>query len=77
MNEQERDEKRAEAAIDLKEVARRLHVSYSTAYRLVASGELKAFKVRNSWRTSAAACDEYVRRRLDEQAWQCAAGEAE
>ena len=77
MNGQEREESKHEAAIDLKEVARRLHVSYSTAYRLVVSGELKAFKVRISGRTSTAACDEYVRQRLDEQARQCAAGEAE
>ena len=77
MNGQERDEIRTEAAIDLKEVARRLNVSYSTAYRLVASGELRAFKVRNSWRTSTAACEDYVRRRLEEQAWQCSAAETE
>ena len=39
--------------------------------RLAKSGELKAFRLRNSWRTSTAACEEYVRRRFAEQARIC------
>lgn len=40
----------AEARImTLQEAAEYLHISYSTAYRLAVSGELDAFRVRNSW----------------------------
>jgi excisionase family DNA binding protein len=47
--------------ISLKEAADYLGVSYSTVRRLVLSGELRAFRVRNSiWRTSTAECDRYV-----------------
>lgn len=52
----------------LKEAAEYLHTSYSTVYRLVTSGELDAFRLRNSWRTSSLACESYVRGRFAEQA---------
>lgn len=39
--------------------------------RLVVNGELKAFRLRNSWRTSTAACDEYIKRQFEEQAVIC------
>lgn len=52
----------------LQEAAEYLHTSYSTAYRLAVSGELDAFRVRNSWRTSSLACEQYVRHQLAEQA---------
>ena len=42
--------------ITLQEAAEVLSVSCSTAFRLAESGELKAFRTRNSWRTSAVAC---------------------
>jgi len=52
----------------LAEAAEYLRTSYSTVYRLVVDGELNAFRLRNAWRTSTAACDEYVRRQFAEQA---------
>ena len=48
-----------------------LCTSYPTVHRLVNAGELKAFRIRNSWRTSTAACEEFVRRRFEEQAKIC------
>lgn len=41
--------------------------SYSTALRLANSGELRAFRVRGSWRTTTAICEEYIEQRLAEQ----------
>lgn len=55
----------------LADAAEYLHTSYSTVYRLVAEGELNAFRLRNAWRTSSAACEEYVRRQFAEQAVAC------
>lgn len=52
----------------LQEAAEYLHTSYSTVYRLVKSGELDAFRLRNSWRTSSLACEQYVRHQFAEQA---------
>ena len=57
--------------ITLMEAAQILGTSYPTAHRMACSGELKAFRLRNSWRTSTAACEEYVRRRFAEQARIC------
>lgn len=57
--------------ISLPEAARMLCTSYPTVHRLVNAGELKAFRIRNSWRTSTAACEEFVRRRFEEQAKIC------
>ena len=50
--------------LTLAEAAEILHTSYSTVYRLVTAGELDAFRLRNSWRTSTAACDDYVSRQF-------------
>lgn len=55
----------------LQEAADYLHTSYSTVYRLVKSGELDAFRLRNSWRTSSLACEQYVRHQFAEQALSC------
>ena len=57
--------------ITLMEAAKLLGTSYPTAHRMACSGELKAFRLRNSWRTSTAACEEYVRRGFAEQARTC------
>ena len=58
------------------EAARLLGTSYPTAHRMACSGELKAFRLRNAWRTSTAACEEYVERAFAEQERVCrAAGE--
>ena len=57
--------------IGLKEASKLLGVSYTTAFRLVQDGELRAFRIRNAWRTSTAACDEFVKRKFDEQALIC------
>ena len=53
--------------ISIREAATRLYCSYSTALRLAKDGELKAFRVRGSWRTTDAFCDEYIQRRLADQ----------
>lgn len=50
--------------ITLQEAAEILSISYSTAFRLAESGELKAFRIRNSWRTSTAACAQYIERQM-------------
>lgn len=50
--------------IILQEAAEILSVSYSTAFRLAESGELKAFRIRNSWRTSTVACAQYIDRQM-------------
>lgn len=52
----------------LQEAADYLHTSYSTVYRLVKSGELDAFRLRNTWRTSSLACETYVRHQFAQQA---------
>ncbi len=57
--------------LTLREAAERLHTSYSTVHRLVVSGELEAFRLRNVWRTSTLACERYVRRRFAEQESLC------
>ena len=59
----------------LAEAAEFLHTSYSTVYRLVIDGELRAFRIRNSWRTSTDACQEFVNRRFEEQSVICRSGE--
>lgn len=53
--------------ISLSEAARRLGISYPTVRRLAVTGELKAFKIRNSWRTSTAALDAFVREQIELQ----------
>jgi excisionase family DNA binding protein len=57
--------------ITLSQAGKILHASYSTVRRLVLSGELKWFRIRNSWRTSTTACDEYIKSRFDEQSSIC------
>ncbi|MBQ9069119.1 MAG: excisionase family DNA-binding protein [Eggerthellaceae bacterium] len=57
--------------LTLKEAAERLCTSYSTTYRLVIDGELRAFRLRNAWRTSEAACDAFLRRHFAEQEMIC------
>lgn len=60
----------------LAEAAEYLHTSYSTVYRLVTDGQLDAFRLRNSWRTSTAACEAYVRRQFAEQSMSLRPGDA-
>lgn len=57
--------------ISLYEAAEILGTSYPTAMRLAKSGELKAFRIRKTWRTSEAACEEFVRSQFDIQAMAC------
>ena len=66
-----------EKILTLDEAADFLNTSYSTVYRLVVDGELSAFRLRNAWRTSTAACEAYVRRRFAEQAVICKSAETE
>jgi excisionase family DNA binding protein len=46
--------------LTLHEVAERLHISQSTLYRLVRSGQLPAIKLAAQWRVSEEALAEYV-----------------
>ena len=57
--------------IGLKDAGVRLRSSYSTVLRLVKSGDLEAFRVRSSWKTTTAACDRYIARQLAEQRMIC------
>lgn len=60
---------RAEGKImTLAEAADFLNTSYSTVYRLVTEGALDAFRLRNNWRTSTKACEDFVRRQFAQQA---------
>ena len=58
--------------ITLSQAGKILNASYATVRRLaVAADELKGFRLRNSWRTSTTACEEYIKRQFDEQAVIC------
>ena len=59
--------------ITLMEAAQLLGTSYPTAHRMACAGELKAFRLRSSWRTSTSACREYVERQMAEQERACRA----
>ena len=59
--------------ITLMEAAQLLSTSYLTAHRMACAGELKAFRLRSSWRTSTSACREYVERQMEEQERACRA----
>ena len=59
----------------LDEAAEFLKTSYSTVYRLVIDGELRAFRIRNAWRTSTGACRDFVSKRFEEQSVICRSGE--
>ena len=63
--------------ISLYEVADILGTSYPTAMRLAKSGELKAFRIRKTWRTSESACREFVRSQFEIQAPACQSIEVE
>jgi excisionase family DNA binding protein len=55
-------------AMTLREVAERLEIGKSSAYRLVASGELRGFRVGPgpdaAWRVLRRDFDEYIEQRL-------------
>ena len=57
--------------ISLKEAAEILGSSYPTVLRMATEGDLKAFRIRHTWRTSTAACEEFIQRKFDEQARAC------
>ena len=63
--------------ISLKEASKLIGVSYQTSMRLAQSGELKAFRIRKTWRTSEAACEAFVRRQFELQALACRSAEVE
>jgi len=63
--------KTEDVIITFTEAAELLHVSRATVYRLAERGELKAFRLLSAWRTSEAACDEYINRQLADQAASC------
>lgn len=52
--------------LTIPEAAQLLHVSRSTAYRLADSGELKAFYLGKCRRTSMAACQDLIDRKVAE-----------
>ena len=60
-----------ERIISLMEAAKMLGTSYHTVHRMVCNGELKAFKIRSTWRTSTVVFEEYIRRAFAEQALKC------
>lgn len=66
MGTKERDDSAAEV-ITLMKAADRLNISYTTVLRLVHGGELPAFRVKHSWRTTTQACDDFVTRGMAEQ----------
>jgi len=61
--------------ISLYEAAEILGTSYPTAMRLAKSGELEAFRMRKTWRTSEAACRAFVRSQFEIQALACQSAE--
>ena len=63
--------------ISLGEAAEILGASYPTVLRLATNGELKTFRIRRAWRTSEAACEEYVQKQLEIQATACQSVEVE
>lgn len=67
----ENDQEPTDEVITLSEAGKILHASYATVLRLATSGELKAFRIRNSWRTSKFACNEYIRTQFKKQAFVC------
>lgn len=60
-----------ERIISLAEAAKMIGTSYPTVVRLATSGELKAFRIRHSWRTSTTVCKEYIREQFEKQAQIC------
>lgn len=52
--------------ITIREAAKLLHVSPSTAYRLADSGELKAFYLGKCRRTSTTACESLIMTKMAE-----------
>ncbi|MDD7187761.1 MAG: excisionase family DNA-binding protein [Collinsella sp.] len=70
MNDKQSDAAEGEI-ITLSQAGKILNASYATVRRLVVAGELKGFRLRNSWRTSTTACEEYIKRQFDEQAVIC------
>ena len=63
--------------ISLKEAGKIIGASYQTTMRLAKDGELKAFRIRKVWRTSEAACEEFVRRQFKLKAIACRSVEVE
>lgn len=63
--------------ISLKEASNLIGASYQTTVRLAKDGELKAFRIRKTWRTSEAACQEFVRNQFKLQALACRSIEVE
>lgn len=62
--------------ITLSEAGEILHASYATVLRLVTNGELKAFRIRNSWRTSIGVCERFIDEQFKRQAVICRSTEA-
>lgn len=57
--------------ISLKEAAKILGASYPTVLRMATEGDLQAFRIRHTWRTSTAACEEFIQCKFDEQPRAC------
>ncbi|MCC8046797.1 MAG: helix-turn-helix domain-containing protein [Clostridiales bacterium] len=49
--------------ITLEEFEKLLKIGHSTAYRLLNSGEIKAFKIGRCWKIPKAAVSEYISRK--------------
>ncbi len=50
--------------LTLKDLQELLHIGKNTALRLVQSGEIEAFRVRNQWRIPQECVMTYIRRML-------------
>lgn len=62
--------------IMLLEAGEILHASYATVLRLATHSELKAFRIRNSWRTSTTACERFIDGQFKRQVVICRSTEA-
>lgn len=51
-------------AMSIRELARRLNVSKSSAHRLVATGEIPGFRVGNTWRVLEREYIAYIERQM-------------
>lgn len=46
--------------IDLDTLCEQLKIGYSTAYRLLRTGEIKAFRIGRNWKIPASSVSEYI-----------------
>ena len=47
--------------LTIEQVCEKLFISHTTAYKLLQSGEIKAFKIGRIWKISKLAVEDYIR----------------